>query len=76
MAAGVKYIGGPWSSARCVSAATRDSCFVVVKASPATRVRSESRSSEMCPGEWPGVGIQRQPGAPGTLPSAGSSRAC
>ena len=50
-----------------------DSCLVVVIASPAINVRSLSRKSDTCPGECPGVAIQRQPGMPGTLPSRGSS---
>ncbi len=72
----VKYAGGPCSSRRCVATASADSCFVVVSASPAIRVRSRSRNREMCPGQWPGVWSQRHPRSSGTPCPSPRGRRC
>jgi hypothetical protein len=70
----VKYIGGPCSSGSCRRTAQADSWAVVIKASPAIRVRSASRQNDTWPTLWPGVCIQRHPGMPGIAASESDRR--
>ena len=52
-----------------------ESMSIVASASPASRTRSDERKNETCPGEWPGVAVQRHPSNPGKS-SSGNSRTC
>lgn len=69
----VSGMGGHRSSRRIVAVVIQDSWFIVASASPANRTPSASFQKETWPAVWPGVGMARQPGSGGTVPSSGST---